>query len=128
MWIIKWFFPNNCKPKFKSSFAGMAKKIIPAFFCIMFINRAFCQDDSLENERLKNMVTLSEVVIHNHLDIAKFLRLIKDDTTFYKAFRTLHILGFTSLNDIRMKDKSGNIQASLQSKTIQHVTQGCRTM
>jgi len=74
------------------------------------------------------MVTLSEVVIRNNLDISKFLQLIKNDTTFYKAFRTLRILGFTSLNDIRMMDKEKNVKASLQSKTIQHVKNGCRTM
>jgi hypothetical protein len=82
----------------------------------------------LDNERLKNMITLSEVVIRNDLDVSKFLELIKNDTTFYKAFRTLHILGFTSLNDIRMFDKNRKVTASLQSKTIQHVENGCRTM
>jgi hypothetical protein len=74
------------------------------------------------------MVTLSEVVVRNNLDVARFLQRIKNDTTFYKAFRTLHILGYTSLNDIRMMDKKGNMKASLHSKTIQYVKQGCRTM
>src|SRR5690242_9496117 len=103
-------------------------KIIPALFCLVFCMPAYSQDDSLDNERLKNMVTLSEVVVRNNLDVGKFLQLIKNDTTFYKAFRTLHILGFTSLNDIRMKDKNGNVKASLLSKTVQHVANGCRTM
>lgn len=106
----------------------MMKKIIPAFFCVLFFNSALCQEDSLDNERLKNMITLSEVVVRNNFDVAKFLQLVKNDTTFYKAFRTLHVLGFTSLNDIRMKDKTGNVKASLQSKTVQHVANGCRTM
>jgi hypothetical protein len=82
----------------------------------------------LDNERLKQMITLSEVVVRNNLDVIKFLQLIKNDTSFYKAFRTLHILGFTSLNDIQMMDKKGKVKASLQSKTIQHVANGCRTM
>jgi hypothetical protein len=106
----------------------MTKKIIPAFFCLLIDHAAFCQDDSLDNERLKKMVTLSEVVVRNNLDISKFLQRIKNDTTFYKAFRTLRILGFTSLNDIRMMDKEKNVKASLQSKTIQHEKNGCRTM
>jgi len=101
---------------------------MPVFFCLFIGNFAFCQDDSLDNERLKNMITLSEVVIRNDLDVSKFLELINNDTTFYKAFRTLHILGFTSLNDIRMFDKNRKVTASLQSKTIQHVENGCRTM
>ena len=106
----------------------MIKKVIPAFFFLFVGHIAFCQNDSLDNERLKKMVTLSEVVVRNNLDISKFLLRIKNDTTFYKAFRTLRILGFTSLNDIRMMDKEKNVKASLQSKTIQHVKDGCRTM
>src|SRR5947207_2017337 len=106
----------------------MVKKLLPAFFCLIVFGKLFSQEDSLDNERLKKMVTLSEVVVRNNLDVTKFLQRIKNDTTFYKAFRTLHILGFTSLNDIRMMDKKGNVKASLQSKTIQHVDHGCRTM
>jgi len=128
MWIIKWFFKNSSKQKFNGNFAGMTMKIMTAFFWLLFSKPASCQEDSSDNERLKRMVTLSEVVVRNNLDVMKFLQLIKNDTTFYKAFRTLHILGFTSLNDIRMKDKDGNVKASLQSKTVQHVASGCRTM
>src|SRR5262245_36604889 len=106
----------------------MVKRLVPAFFCLMVFSKLFSQDDSLDNERLKKMVTLSEVVVRINLDVAKFLQRIKNDTTFHKAFRTLHILGFTSLNDIRMMDKKGSVKASLQSKTIQHVREGCRTM
>src|ERR1700680_881140 len=98
MWIIKWFFKNSSKQKFYGNFAGMMMKIMTAFFYLLFSKSVSCQEDSLDNERLKRMVTLSEVVVRNNLDVMKFLQLIKNDTTFYKAFRTLHILGFTSLN------------------------------
>jgi len=74
------------------------------------------------------MIQLSEVVVRNKLDVASFIQRVKNDTTFYKAFRNLRVLSFTSLNDIRMKDKKGNVKASLQSKTRQHVSKGCRTM
>jgi hypothetical protein len=60
--------------------------------------------------------------------VAKFIERVKTDTTFYKAFRSLHLVGFTSLNDIRMRDKNNNVIASLQSKTIQHRKDNCRTM
>ena len=106
----------------------MLRKIVPAFFCLIVFGKAFSQEDSADNERLKKMVTLSEVVVRNNLDVAKFLQRIKNDTTFYKAFRTLHILGFTSLNDIRMMDKNGSVKASLHSETIQLIREGCRTM
>ncbi|MBS1654354.1 MAG: hypothetical protein JSU05_05860 [Bacteroidetes bacterium] len=86
------------------------------------------QDDSLDNQRLAQMINLGEVVVRTDLNIPKFIDRVKKDTTFYKAFKNLHILGFTSLNDIRMMDKKGNVKASLQSKTQQHVSGGCRTM
>jgi hypothetical protein len=60
--------------------------------------------------------------------VVKFLQYVKDDTTFYKAFKNLHIIGFTSLNDIKMADRVGNIIASLYSKTRQTRDHGCRTM
>lgn len=86
------------------------------------------QQDSLDNERLAKMISLSEVVIRNNLDVARFIDQVKKDTTFYKAFRNLHVLGFTAWNDIRIRDKKGKIKASLQSKTKQIREGGCRRM
>jgi hypothetical protein len=74
----------------------------------------------------KKVVTLKEVVVRNNLNVAAFIERIKNDTTFYKAFRNLKVLGYTSLNDIRMFDKKGNVCASLNSRTRQHVKNGCR--
>lgn len=72
--------------------------------------------------------TLSEVVVRNNLDYKMLLDQIKEDTTFYKAFKNLRILGFSSYNDIQMKDKKGAVIASLSSKTRQNRINGCRTM
>ena len=85
-------------------------------------------EDSLDNQRLAKMVSLSEVIIRSDLNVARFINQVKNDTTFYKAFRNLHVLGFTSWNDIRIKDKKGHIQAALMSKTKQTRANGCRTM
>ena len=76
----------------------------------------------------ENYITLSEIVINKNLDIASFIQRVKTDTTFYKAFRNLRIIGYTANNDIRMLDKHGKIEASLNS-TIQQLRKGkCRTM
>ncbi len=97
--------------------------------CIFFSRFAFSQnEDSLDNARLSQMIQLSEVVVRNNLDVNAFIKRVKNDTTFYKAFRNLRVLNFTSLNDIRMKDKKDKVIASLQSKTRQLITKGCRTM
>ena len=53
----------------------------------------------------KQPFTLSEVVVRNNFDYKKLLAQIKEDTTFYKAFRNLRVLGFSSYNDIKMLDK-----------------------
>ena len=108
-------------------FAGM-KQFIPAFFCALCFLQSSAQEDSLENERLAKMITLSEAIVRNNLNVPKFIERIKNDSTFYKAFRNLRVLGFTSLNDIRMLDKKGKLKASLNSKTRQNVSSGCRTM
>jgi hypothetical protein len=71
---------------------------------------------------------LSEVVVRNNLDVPSFIKRMQDDTTFYKAFRNLRILSYTSYNDVRMKDKKGQQNASLSSRTRQTASNGCRSM
>src|SRR6185436_18890850 len=84
------------------------------------------KEDSLDTERLAKMVNLSEVLVRTDINVARFINQVKNDTTFYKAFRNLHLLGFTAWNDISVKDKKGKIKASLQSKTKQIRSHGCR--
>ena len=76
----------------------------------------------------RKIITLSEVVIDNKLNVPSFIERIKNDSSFYKAFKNLRILGFTALNDIRMLNKSGGLKASLSSKTKQARNNNCRTM
>ena len=107
-------------------------KIIKNFFLgfsfFVLSRQSQGQTDSANTHDVSRMITLSEVVVRNGLDVQSFLQRVKNDTTFYKAFRSLHLLGFTSLNDIRMMNKDGTVKASLQSKTRQNVANGCRTM
>ncbi|HEY0066546.1 MAG TPA: hypothetical protein VGB46_04265 [Flavisolibacter sp.] len=103
-------------------------KLLLALCLLLSSLSSYAQDDSTDIVTLSKVTTLSEVVIRSDLNVVEFLRRIKDDTTFYKAFKNLRVLGFTSLNDIRMLDKSGNVKASLRSKTRQNRSGGCRTM
>jgi hypothetical protein len=84
--------------------------------------------DSLDTERLAKMISLSEVVLRTDVNVPRFLDRVKNDTTFYKAFKNLHVLGFTSLNDIRILDKKGQQKAGMQSRTMQQRSNGCRNM
>ena len=107
----------------------MNHRILAVFLCFFCMPGSYAQvQDSLENERLAKMINLSEVVIRTDINIPKFIDRVKNDTTFYKAFKNLHVLGFTSLNDISIADKKGKQKAALQSKTRQLRADGCRTM
>lgn len=85
-------------------------------------------EDSVDTERLSRMISLSEAIIRTDLNVPRFMDQVKNDTTFYKAFKNLHVLGYTAWNDIRIRDKHGDVKASLISKTRQHRAHGCRTM
>ena len=87
---------------------------------------AYSQDTTIIIDNKK--MVLPEVIVRNNFDYKKLLKQIKEDTTFYKAFRNLRILNYGSFNDIKMMDKEGNIKASLFSKTQQIRANGCRTM
>src|SRR5436309_1055601 len=84
------------------------------------------QDTTVIFENQK--ITLPEVFVHNNLDYLSILNRIKNDTTFYKAFRNLHIIDYSAYNNIRILDKNGDLKASWNSKTIQQRDSGCRTM
>ena len=101
-------------------------RTILLFVLLHFTLFVFSQDTTIVSDN--NKVTLPEVLVRNNFDYRKLLKQIKEDTTFYKAFRNLRILNFTSFNDIKMLDKHGAVKASLFSKTKQNRNNGCRTM
>ncbi len=105
------------------------KYFMPAFFCLLFYFHTAAQQ---KNDSVvavgKKAITLSEVVVNNKLNVPAFINRIKSDTSFYKAFRNLHVLGFTAINDIRMNDADGKIKAGLQSTTKQIRSNNCRSM
>ncbi len=61
-------------------------------------------------------------------DLQAFIRRVQTDTTFFKAFKGLRVVGWTAQNDIRILDAKGGVRASLQSTTRQAAARGCRTM
>jgi hypothetical protein len=95
------------------------------FFTLLLASgRLFSQDTSvLFNQQ---PFTLSEVVVRSNFNYLTVLAAIQEDTSFYKAFRNLRVLGFSSFNDIRMLDKQDKVKASLFSKTRQHREKDCR--
>jgi hypothetical protein len=100
-------------------------KQLTTFSCLLFISCMVLAQDSAVSVDEKR-VTLKQVVVRSNLNVPAFIKRVQEDTTFYKAFRNLRVLGYTSLNDIRMMDKKGKQKASLLSRTKQHASKGCR--
>lgn len=72
--------------------------------------------------------TLTDAIVRNHFDYKEILQRIKEDTSFYKAFKTLRTIGYSSYNHIEMKDKNEKVVATLNSKTKQIRKNNCRSM
>lgn len=102
------------------------KKWISILIFIFVSIIAFSQDSIVVYKNTQ--FQLSDVVVRDSFKVKDFIDYIKEDTSFYKAFKNLRILGFTSFNDIKMLDKNRNIEASLFSKTKQTRSNNCRTM
>lgn len=103
----------------------MKNIFLPVFFILISL-QSIAQDDTVFAG--KKVITLSDVVVDRNLNVPGFINKIKNDSSYYKAFRNLHVIGFTAINDIRMLDKKGGLNASLFSKTKQVRTNNCRSM
>ena len=105
-------------------------KFITAFFLMMlivsFANAQTTGDSTIDVGN--KIITLSNFVINNKLNVPTFIEKVKNDSSFYKAFKNLRIINFTAINDIRMNNKNGALDASLHSRTKQTIKNGCRTM
>jgi hypothetical protein len=98
------------------------------FFVILLVTHVGFSQDTSDVEAVSRTINLSEVVVRSDLNVPRFLRRVKNDSSYYKAFKNLRVLSFTSLNSIQMRDKKGAVKASLNSRTRQNRVNGCRTM
>lgn len=74
----------------------------------------------------KEPVSLDSFVIKSGFDVNAFIRRVRSDTTFYKAFRSMHLVPYDAVNDIKVYDKNAAVIASMHSKTRQNRNNGCR--
>ncbi|SFE13761.1 hypothetical protein SAMN05518672_104621 [Chitinophaga sp. CF118] len=100
------------------------------YFVILFLsNYSYAQDTSVVYKGMT--VTLDEVTVQAKrigFDVNSFIKRVEDDTTFYRAFKNLRLLGYISDNDIRIYNKKGQIQAFLKSQIQQNMQGRCHTM
>ena len=76
-------------------------------------------------------IEMDEVVvgaIKDGWDVNAFIRRVRTDTTFFKAFKGLRVVSHTAVNHIRILNKKGGTQAAYFSRTRTTVSRGCRSM
>jgi hypothetical protein len=93
---------------------------------MILVSQTSAQDTTLNIEN--QTFTLAEVIVRNNFEYKDILARIKRDTSFYKAFKTLRTIGYSSFNHIEMYDKNQKMEASLDSRTRQNKIGDCRTM
>jgi hypothetical protein len=101
------------------------KKII-LFLLLLISLQTMAQDTAVNFDN--QAFTLTDAIVRNNFDYKAILQRIKEDTSFYKAFKTLRTIGYSSLNHIQMMNKDNQIIAGLDSRTKQIKVNDCRTM
>ena len=94
------------------------------FLCLL--TQVFAQQKDTLVSMGGRQVTLTPVVIRKGTNVPGFIKRVEEDSTFYKAFKNLRVLNYSSINDVRMFDKKGRVESSLYSKTRQWAAKGCR--
>jgi hypothetical protein len=94
--------------------------------CLFFVGHSWAQDTTLSFDN--KTFTLADAIVRNNFEYKDILERIKRDTSFYKAFKTLRTIGYSSFNHIEMYDKNQKMVASLDSRTRQNKIGDCRTM
>ncbi len=105
----------------------MKRMILLICIALLLTEHSSAQDTNIFAYPLQ-MDTLVIRAARGGWDIAGFIRRVRTDTTFYKAFRALHLVNYTATNDIRILDKKNAVSASLFSHTKQTAVRGCRSM
>ncbi|MFK7776231.1 MAG: hypothetical protein AB8F94_29185 [Saprospiraceae bacterium] len=101
------------------------------FFIFFFFlaQTTFCQRDTIEFSTFS--IQLDSLVVtatRKGFDVDDFIKMVQEDESFYKAFRNIRTMTYTSDNDLQMFSKKGKVKASLKN-TIQQTSDGrCRTM
>lgn len=88
---------------------------------------SLAQDTSI----FKYPIAMDEVVIRAQsegFDVAAFIKRVQNDTTFYKAFKSMRVVSYEATNDIRVLNSRGKVKSSYYSVTKQKAWNGCRTM
>jgi hypothetical protein len=96
---------------------------------IILLSLIFSTSEAQEDPVVKS-VTLDEVVIRASLggnfSTEDFILMVREDSSFYEAFKNLRLLNYGYSGNLKVRDKSGRDKAELQREARQHVRGGKR--
>lgn len=73
-------------------------------------------------------IELDSFVVKSGFDINAFIKRVQNDTTFYKAFKSMHLVPFNATNSFAAYDKKDNVIASMHTDAQQRINaRHCRT-
>jgi hypothetical protein len=99
--------------------------------CFILVTQIPNDINAQPTEKMYQGVLLDEVVVkamHAGFDAGSFIRRVKSDTSFYRAFKNLRTMSYTMYNDIQINDKKAQPKATYSSITKQTVQNNCRSM
>lgn len=107
----------------------MIKRAFLLFSCVSAFQKGAAQD--VDTTIMGMHFLMDEVVVKsakNGWDVDGFIRRMKEDTTFYKAFLGLRVVAYTSDNEISFLDEKSKTIAQLENRTEQTMRGNCRTV
>lgn len=109
----------------------MKTSLLFCFFLCLNLG-LYAQQDSLEIDLdIAAIVELDSFVVtavKQGFSVEDFVQLVREDESFYKAFRNIRLRAYESTNAIELFNKKGKSKASYHSKIRQNWEDECRTM
>lgn len=106
------------------------KKLFIILLCICLNWSIVAQNPSptLDIAAIVFMDSLTVTAQKEGFEVEEFIDLVRNDRSFYQAFRNIRFLAYEAENEMIFYDKKGIPKASYQSNTQQYSDGTCRTM
>ncbi len=130
MWPIQLQNTGNSNDKFKITLHSQNRMKLLFWFFLAFLLCAHAQAQTrYDTESIMRIpVQLDTFVFRSGFEIKAFMRRVQNDTTFYKAFKSMHLVPFTSKNSFTVYDNKGNVTATCNNTARQLIdNRKCRT-
>ncbi|MEL7122682.1 MAG: hypothetical protein AAFO07_24760 [Bacteroidota bacterium] len=101
------------------------------FFSFLLICCSIGTVLSQDNEEVTTRIWMDSVVVkaqRDGFDVEAFITKVRNDKSFYQAFRNLRYVSYTADNEMHFENKKEKHKADYQSITRQNVMGSCRSM